>query len=174
VLFPGDLAYGPNVAAARWIADEIAPALRRRAPGRRIVVAGRDASPELREALAAAGVEVRSPVADMREALSGASVVIVPLRSGGGTRLKILEAFGAGRAVVSTALGAEGIEAEHGHHLLIADSAERVAGDVAALLDDPVRRAALAANARALAEERYGWEAIAAALADDLEAVVGP
>jgi glycosyltransferase involved in cell wall biosynthesis len=172
VLFPGDLAYGPNVAAARWIADEIAPALRRRAPGRRIVVAGRDASPELRGALAAAGVEVRSPVADMHEEMSGASVIIVPLRSGGGTRLKILEAFGAGRAVVSTALGAEGIEAEHGRHLLIADSAERVAADVAALLDDPARRGALAAGGRALAEERYGWDAIARALADDLEAVV--
>ena len=174
VLFPGDLAYTPNVAAAHWIADEIAPALRHRAPGRRIVAAGRDASPELRAALEAAGVEVRSPVADMREALAGASVVIVPLRSGGGTRLKILEAFGAGRAVVSTALGAEGIEAEHGQHLLIADSAEALATEVAALLDDPVRRTALGASARALAEESYGWDAIAAALADDLEAVVGP
>jgi glycosyltransferase involved in cell wall biosynthesis len=136
------------------------------------VLAGRDASPELRASLAAAGVEVWSPVADMREVLAGASVVIVPLRSGGGTRLKILEAFGAGRAVVSTALGAEGIEAEHGHQLLIADSAERIAADVAALLDDPARRSALAANGRALAEERYGWDAIAGALVDDLEEVV--
>ena len=174
VLFPGDLAYTPNVAAAHWIADEIAPALRRRAPGCRIGAGGRAASPELGAARGGAGGGGRSAGADMREALAGASVVIVPLRSGGGTRLKILEAFGAGRAVVSTALGAEGIEAEHGQHLLIADSAEAVATEVAGLLDDPARRAALGANARALAEERYGWDAIAAALADDLEAVVGP
>jgi polysaccharide biosynthesis protein PslH len=174
VLFAGDLSYGPNLAAARWIADEIAAALRRRAPDRRIVVAGRDASPELRRQLAEAGVELRSPVADMRAVERGAAVVIVPLRSGGGTRLKIIEAFGAGRAVVSTAIGAEGIQAEHGHHLLIADSAERIAGEVAGLLDDPERRRALAANARALAEERYGWDAIGAAMVQDIESVIAP
>ena len=99
-------------------------------------------------------------------------MVIVPMRSGGLNRIHIQVTDGAGRAVVSTALGAEGIEAEHGHHLLIADSAERIAADVAALLQDPARRAARAANGRALAEERYGWDAIAAALTDDLEAVV--
>jgi len=171
VLFHGDLGYGPNIVAARWIAGEIADALRRRVPGCRLVAAGRNASPELREDLRAAGVEVRSPVADMQEVLREASVVIVPLRSGGGTRLKILEAFGAGRPLVSTALGAEGIEAEHGRHLLIADSAERFAAEVAGLLDDPARRRELAANARRLAEERYGWTAIGSGMLEDLEAV---
>jgi glycosyltransferase involved in cell wall biosynthesis len=172
VLFAGDLGYGPNVVAGTWIASEIAGALRRRVPGVPIVVAGRNAPADMREALAAAGVEVRSPVPDMREVLDGASVVIVPLRSGGGTRLKILEAFGAGRAVVSTALGAEGIEAEHGKHLLIADSAQAIADEVAGLLADAPRRRAMAGAARRLAEERYAWTAIGAAMIEDLEAVV--
>ena len=122
VLFPGDLGYPPNIVASNWIADEIAGAIRARTDRCRLVVAGRDASPELRARLAAADVQVRSPVADMGEMLAESSIVLVPLKGGGGTRLKILEAFGAGRAVVSTRLGAEGIRAEHGRHLLIADT----------------------------------------------------
>jgi polysaccharide biosynthesis protein PslH len=111
-------------------------------------------------------------VADMGEMLSESSIVLVPLKGGGGTRLKILEAFGAGRAVVSTRLGAEGIRAEHGRHLLIADTPEEIADAVAGLLADPARRQELAAAARRLAEERYGWAAIGAGMADDLEALV--
>jgi polysaccharide biosynthesis protein PslH len=131
VLFPGDLGYPPNIVASRWIASEIAPAIRTRTDRCRLVVAGRDASPELRARLGAADVEVRSPVADMGEMLAESSVVLVPLKGGGGTRLKILEAFGAGRAVVSTRLGAEGIQAEDGRHLLIADTPEDIAEAVA-------------------------------------------
>jgi glycosyltransferase involved in cell wall biosynthesis len=172
VLFPGDLGYPPNIVGSLWIAGEIAPAIRARAGRCRLLVAGRDASADLRATLAAANVEVRSPVADMWEVLAESSIVLVPLRSGGGTRLKILEAFGAGRAVVSTRLGAEGIEAEHGRHLLIADTAEGIADAVAGLLADPARRREMAAEARRLAEERYGWAAIGAGMADDLEALV--
>jgi glycosyltransferase involved in cell wall biosynthesis len=169
VLFAGDLSYGPNVDAARWIAAEIAPAIRRRVDCCRIVVAGRSASTGLRAELSAAGVEVWSPVADMKDALAEASVVLVPLRSGGGTRLKVLEAFGAGRAVVSTTLGAEGIAAEHGRHLLIADSPTELVDATVGLLGDPGTRDRLAAEARRLVEDRYGWRAIGAALADDVE-----
>ncbi len=172
VLFPGDLGYPPNIVASNWIADEIAPAIRARTDRCRLVVAGRDASPGLRARLAAANVEVRSPVADMGEMLAESSVVLVPLKGGGGTRLKILEAFGAGRTVVSTRLGAEGIQAEHGRHLLIADTPREIADAVAGLLANPARRRELAGEARRLAEERYGWAAIGAAMADDLEALV--
>ena len=172
VLFPGDLGYPPNIVASAWIAGAIAPAIRARTDRCRLVVAGRDASGDLRATLAAADVEVRSPVADMRDMLATSSVVLVPLKSGGGTRLKILEAFGAGRAVVSTRVGAEGIEAEHGRHLLIADTPEDIADAVIGLLRDPARRRELAAEARRLAEERYGWAAIGAGMADDLEALV--
>lgn len=172
VVFPGDLGYPPNIVAGNWIADEIAPAIRARTDRCRLVVAGRDASSDLRARLAAAGVEVRSPVADMGEMLAESAVVLVPLKGGGGTRLKILEAFGAGRAVVSTRLGAEGIRAEDGRHLLIADTPNDIADAVAGLLADPGRRDELAREARRLAEERYGWAAIGAAMADDLEALV--
>ena len=88
--------------------------------------------------------------------------------------MKILEAFGAGRPVVSTTLGAEGIEAEPGRHLLIADTAEGLADAVAGLLRDPARCQALAHEARRLAEERYGWASIGAGMADDVEALVRP
>ncbi len=172
VLFPGDLGYAPNIVASHWIANEIAPAIRARTDRCRLMVAGRDASDDLRARLGAADVEVRSPVADMGEMLAQSSIVLVPLRGGGGTRLKILEAFGAGRAVVSTRLGAEGIQAEDGRHLLIADTPDDIAGAVAGLLSDPARRRELAAAARRLAEERYGWAAIGAGMADDLEALV--
>lgn len=172
VLFAGDIGYPPNAAAAAWIGREIAPALRRRVPSCRIVVAGRGASDALRRELAGAGVEVHSPVPDMRDELSAATLALVPLRSGGGTRLKILEAFGAGRAVVSTTVGAEGIEAQAGRHLLLADGAQALADAAADLIDDPARRRAMAAEARALAEERYGWSVIGDAVADDLDALV--
>lgn len=172
VLFPGDLGYPPNIVGSNWIADEIAPAIRARTDRCRLVVAGRDASSDLRARLGAADVEVRSPVADMGEMLAESSVVLVPLKGGGGTRLKILEAFGAGRAVVSTRLGAEGIRAEDGRHLLIADTPGDIADAVAGLLADPARREELAREARRLAEEHYGWAAIGAAMADDLEALV--
>ncbi|MGD9695165.1 MAG: glycosyltransferase family 4 protein [Thermoleophilia bacterium] len=172
VAFTGDLSYRPNIDAARWMAAEIAPAIRRRAPGVRLLAAGRDAGQDLRGELAAAGVEVRSPVPDMLDVVREAAVVIVPLTSGGGTRLKILEAFGAGRPVVSTRLGAEGIAAEHGRHLLIADDAEGIAEATARLLADPALRAGLAREARALVEREYGWRAIGDALAQDVEAVL--
>jgi polysaccharide biosynthesis protein PslH len=174
VLFHGDLGYAPNITGARWIADEIAPALRRRGERHRLAIAGRNASDELRAQMAAAEIEVWSPVADMGEMLAKATVVLVPLLSGGGTRLKILEAFGAGRPVVSTTLGAEGIEAEPGRHLLIADTAEGLADAVVGLLRDPARRRALAHEARRLVEERYGWASIGAGMADDVEALVRP
>ena len=105
----------------------------------------------------------------MTETLAEASVILVPLRSGGGTRLKVLEAFGAGRAVVLTTLGAEGIAAEHGRHLLLADSPAELADATVSLLGDRGARERLTAEARRLVEERYGWRAIGAALADDVE-----
>jgi glycosyltransferase involved in cell wall biosynthesis len=164
MLFPGTLSYDPNDDAARWIASEIAPLVRAMRPDCRFLVAGRGAEPSLAAVLRAAGVELRSPVPDMRPVLHEATAVLAPLRSGSGTRLKILEAFAAGRPVVSTTLGAEGLDVEPGRHLLIADTAAETAAAIVRLIDEPELGPRLADAARTLVEQRYGWDAIGAQL----------
>jgi glycosyltransferase involved in cell wall biosynthesis len=102
-------------------------------------------------------IEVTGPVPDAIPALSAARVVVVPLLSGSGTRIKILEAWAAGRAVVSTTIGAEGLGARHGRHLLIADSAEAFAEAVSKLLGDDELRRAIGNSGRALYEQQFTW-----------------
>jgi glycosyltransferase involved in cell wall biosynthesis len=103
-------------------------------------------------------------VADVRPYLEGAAVVIVPVRIGGGTRLKILEAMAMGKAVVSTSLGAEGLDALPERDLCLADDAESFAAQIQRLLDEPERARRLGAAARRLVEARYGWAASVARL----------
>jgi glycosyltransferase involved in cell wall biosynthesis len=112
----------------------------------------------------------------VRPYLERASVVVAPLRLGGGMRVKVAEALAAGKAVVATALAAEGLEANDGNQLLLSEDAEGIADSVVSLLLDPHRRGALAARARAWAVERLAWEAPAMAferLYDSL-AAAGP
>jgi glycosyltransferase involved in cell wall biosynthesis len=103
-------------------------------------------------------------VEDTRPYLQRAEVAVVPLRAGSGTRLKILEAFAAGIPVVSTTIGSEGIAAQHGRHLLIADSAESFCHAVERLHADAGLRAELAGQARRLVKEAYDWDTIAGAV----------
>jgi glycosyltransferase involved in cell wall biosynthesis len=105
-------------------------------------------------------------VEDLIPWYSQAAVTVVPLRAGGGTRLKILESMALGRPVVSTTIGCEGLEVEHNRHILIADTPERFAGCVTRLLLDPALRDRIAAEARRLVEERYNWPAIGKRLLD--------
>jgi glycosyltransferase involved in cell wall biosynthesis len=93
-----------------------------------------------------------------------AAVYVVPLRAGSGTRLKVLEAMALGKAIVTTTIGSEGIELEHGENALFADDAEGFARATVALMDSPERVARMGAAARRLAEARYGWDAIGAQL----------
>jgi glycosyltransferase involved in cell wall biosynthesis len=103
-------------------------------------------------------------VDDIRPHVERAAVVIVPLRIGGGTRLKILEAMAMGKAIVSTTLGAEGLDVAHERDLLLADDAERFAAQIDRLLDDPELASRLGASARRFVEARHGWEASVARL----------
>jgi glycosyltransferase involved in cell wall biosynthesis len=100
-----------------------------------------------------------------------ADVYIVPLRIGGGTRLKIFEAMAMGKAVVSTTIGAEGLPVADGTHLVLADDASAFADSIVALVRDPARRRALEIAARALVIDRYDWSAVAGALEDALVAM---
>jgi glycosyltransferase involved in cell wall biosynthesis len=163
VLFFGLLSTLPNVDGIRWFVQEIWPLVTRGRPDARLKILGKGAPPEV-TALAAPGVEVTGFVEDLRPHLASAAAVVVPLRLGGGTRLKIVEAMAMARPVVSTRLGAEGIDARPGTELLVADTPESFAEAVLELLRDPAAGARLGAAARRLAEEKYSWEGAAAAM----------
>jgi glycosyltransferase involved in cell wall biosynthesis len=163
VLFLGTLSWGPNGSAARFLAG-LAPPLRRMVPGARVVIVGRDPPADVR-ALAGDGVEVAGGVPDVRPYLAGAAVLAVPLDAGGGTRLKILEAFAAGLPVVSTAVGAEGIAADPARHYFRAERPEFIEA-VASVLRDPAGAADRAAAARQLARDHYDWAAIGRRMAE--------
>lgn len=159
VLFTGRLDYPPNAEALLWLLRDIWPQVRRGHPGARLVVVGRGASPEAR-ALAGEDVELAGFVPSVAPLFERASVVVVPMLSGGGTRLKVLDALASGRGLVSTRVGAMGVDVRDGEHALLADSAEDVAAAVVRLLGDVALTRRLGASARRLAEERYEWSAL--------------
>ena len=159
LLFTGTLSYPPNAEALEWLLRGIWPRVRRAAPAARLAVVGPD-PPERARRLADERVTITGWVEQTRPWFEAASVVLVPLRSGGGTRLKVLDGLASGRAMVSTTLGAEGIDARDGEHLLLADGADAFAAAVARALGDPELRARLAARGRRLVEERYDWRAL--------------
>ena len=163
VLFFGLLSTQPNIDGIRWFVQEIWPRITRARPDARLKILGKGAPPEV-QALAAPGIEVTGFVEDLRPHLASAAAVVVPLRLGGGTRLKIVEAMAMARPVVSTTLGAEGIDARPGRELLVADAPEAFATSVVQLLQEPATGARLGSAARRLAEERYSWEGAATAM----------
>jgi sugar transferase (PEP-CTERM/EpsH1 system associated) len=170
VVFTGSMDWLPNADAVQFFCREILPIVREAEPDVMFTIVGRSPTPAVRRLAEDRGVEVTGRVEDVRPYLARSSVYVVPLRIGGGTRLKIFEAMAAGRAVVSTSIGAEGLPVEHGRHLLIADDPGAFARSVIALLRNADSRASLAREARALVTERYDWSAAAlhleASLAD--------
>lgn len=157
VVFNGVLDYRPNLDAAQHLVDEVWPIVRRRRPQARLLIVGRGDEAE-RERLRRPGVELTGEVPDVRPYLAGAAVVIVPIRMGGGTRLKVVEALSMAKAMVSTTLGCEGVNVRHGEHLLVADGAEEFAGAVVKLLEDHRLAAELGRAGRRRMEEEYSWE----------------
>jgi glycosyltransferase involved in cell wall biosynthesis len=156
VLFFGAINYYPNVDGLLYLLHEVWPLLAKSHPRARLKIVGQHPTPEI---LAFRGprVEVSGQVEDVRPHLSSAAVSIAPLRIGGGTRFKILEAMAMARPVVSTPLGAEGIKFESGRHLLLADDAAAFARAVGRILDDAQLANHLASEGRALVEARYSW-----------------
>ncbi|HVL88849.1 MAG TPA: glycosyltransferase family 4 protein [Actinomycetota bacterium] len=162
LLFVGPLSFPPNRDAINWFAHEILPHL----GGVTLTVAGEPAG-----FAAPQGVGLAGRVTDVRHMMARAGAVVVPLRSGSGTRLKILEALAMGKAVISTRIGAEGLEVQHDRDLLLADDPRAFADAVRRVLGDATLRARLGANGRALVERRYRWQdtvrAVEAALAGE-------
>jgi polysaccharide biosynthesis protein PslH len=163
ILFFGAIDYFPNVDALLFLLREVWPLLERSHPDARLKIVGQNPT---REILGFRGprVEVTGRVDDIRPHIASAAVTVAPLRVGGGTRLKILEALAMARPVVSTALGAEGILAEPGHHLLLAEGAPGLAAALGRVLDDPGLGARLGTEGRRLVAERYSWDASARVL----------
>jgi glycosyltransferase involved in cell wall biosynthesis len=163
VVFFGLLSFVPNVDAVIHFVQDIWPRIAEVNPEARCKIIGCRPPPSLL-ALAGPRIELTGFVSDLRPHLAAAAVVVVPLRLGGGTRLKIVEAMAAGKAIVSTTLGAEGIEAVPGHNLLVEDEPAAFAGAVNRLMAEPGLAARIGKSARQLAVERYAWSGAARAL----------
>jgi glycosyltransferase involved in cell wall biosynthesis len=154
----------PNEDAMLWFCREIFPRIRADEPKASIVIVGRAPTPAVHRLASDHGVTVTGRVDDVRPYMKEAAAYVVPLRIGGGTRLKIFEAMAMGKAIVSTAVGAEGLPVTDGRDVLIADEPRAFASAVVALLRDVDRRRALEQAARALVVERYDWSAVAGEL----------
>ena len=161
IVFSGSMDWFPNEDAMLHFMDAILPRVREVMPDVTVTIVGRNPSERLRTAAKKASVEVTGTVPDVRPFVHRAAVYIVPLRIGGGTRLKIYEALAMGKAVVSTHIGAEGLPLEEGTHIVRADEPGDFARTVLDLLENPVRRAALGDAGRALTEQRFSWAQVA-------------
>ncbi|HVX67010.1 MAG TPA: glycosyltransferase [Bryobacteraceae bacterium] len=171
LVFVGSMDWLPNIDGMLWFVREVLPVIRQRRPACSLAIAGRMPPPKI-QALATQlpGVRVTGTVPDVRPYLWGSAVSIVPLRIGGGTRLKIYEAMAAGVPVVSTTVGAEGLDVHPPADIRIADTAADFAGQCLALLDDAAARAAMARAAREMVEANFSWEHVAACFSQTLEA----
>jgi polysaccharide biosynthesis protein PslH len=161
LLFAGTMDYGPNVDGAVFFCREVWPKIREADPDVTLTIAGARPAPEVLALGTLPGVTVKGFVEDMRPCLWQAAVSVVPLRGGGGTRLKILEAMAAGAPVVSTSIGAEGLEVADGENIVLADRPDHFAEEVVALLRDAERGKKLCTAARQMVESCYDWAAIA-------------
>ena len=169
VIFTASFDYYPNVQGALHFAEHIWPLIQRARPEATWHLVGRNPPAEIMRLGDLPGVTVTGSVPEIQPHLAAAQVAIVPLLTGAGTRLKILEALSMRRAVVSTALGCEGIDCIPGKHLLVADAPEAFAAAVVDLLGDPVRRESLGDEGCALVRERYSWDSCGAQMLAALE-----
>lgn len=172
LIYNGALTYGANLDAVRWFASDIYPLLNEARAGIKLRVTGRADGADLSGVIDCPGIELTGYVADIRGLLAQSAACVVPLRQGGGSRLKILEAMAAGVPVVSTSVGAEGIDVSEGEHLLIADSPKDFASAIDRLLSDPRLAQGLAKRARQLVEEQYSWREIGEAFVRVVEDAV--
>jgi sugar transferase (PEP-CTERM/EpsH1 system associated) len=169
MVFTGSMDWLPNEDAMVFFCREVLPIIRAEEPGVRLTIVGRAPTPTVRSLADGASIEVTGGVADVRPYMKDAAVYIVPLRIGGGTRLKIFEAMAMGKAVVSTAVGAEGLPVTNGEQIMLADDPRTFAGAVVRLMRDLDRRRQIESAARALVVEHHDWSAVAGALEDALK-----
>ncbi len=170
LVFVGSMDWMPNVDGVRYFIREVLPLIRRRRPGATVAIAGRTPPPEI-VALAHddPGIRITGTVPDIRPYLWGAAVSIVPLRVGGGTRLKIYESMAAGVPVVSTSVGAEGLEVHPPDDIRIADRPEGFAAHCLELLEDREAAGRIASRGREMVAANFSWPQVAREFARILE-----
>lgn len=164
LVFTGSMDWLPNEDAMIFFCREVLPLIRAEEPETTLSIVGRAPTPPVVRLGREPGITVTGRVDDVRPHIAPASVYVVPLRIGGGTRLKIFEAMAMGKAVVSTDVGAEGLPVRGGEHVVLANSPREFAAGVVQLMRDVDRRRSLEAAARTLVVERYDWSAAAGEL----------
>lgn len=167
ILYLGSLDWRPNLDAVEMLIGRIFPQILADEPDARLCIVGRNPPPKLVEQLAGRpGIELHADVPDVRPFLHQSALMVVPLRIGGGSRLKILEAFAAGLPVISTRVGAEGLKVRDGAHLVVVEKIEQMAAAIVASLRDQATGLARAKLGRRLVEEAYDWDVLADRLGD--------
>jgi len=164
IVFVGSMDYHANIDGAVNFAREVWPRLRERRPELVLTIVGKEPTPEVRDLAQIPGIEVTGTVDDVRPFYREAIAAVVPLNVGGGSRLKILEAMAAGVPVVSTTLGAEGLEVQHDENILIADTNEQFLEAIISLVTIKARHNHLVVAGRALVSRRYDWSSLGASL----------
>ncbi len=163
LVFVGSMNYSACVDAMLYFCREILPLIRRQIKDIEVWIVGRDPVPEIK-AMEGNGVHVTGWIDDVQPYYSQSTICIVPLRAGGGTRLKILEAMALGRPVVSTSIGCEGLDVVDGEHIFIADTPQAFATKTIRLLEETALREKMICQARQLVEDRYDWDSITQSL----------
>jgi sugar transferase (PEP-CTERM/EpsH1 system associated) len=160
LLFTGKMDFRPNVDAALWFGQQVLPLIQSQRPGTTFAIVGQRPHPRLEVLRHKPGITITGTVADVRPYIAGATVYVAPLRVGGGTRLKLLEAMAMGKAIVSTTVGAEGFPVGQGQELVLADDPAEFAQATLDLLENPLRRSELGPAGQAFAHANYGWDTL--------------
>jgi glycosyltransferase involved in cell wall biosynthesis len=166
LIYPGAVTYDANYDAVSYFIHQVLPLVRQQIPDAQFTITGSTGSVDVRDLAAQPGVAFAGYLPEVAPAIRSSWAVVVPLRKGGGTRLKILEAMALGTPVISTCKGAEGLSVHSGEDILLADTPGEMAQAVVMLLNDPALRARLSHNGRALVEREYDWRKIASRLND--------
>jgi polysaccharide biosynthesis protein PslH len=175
IVFTGSMDWMPNEDGMVWFVEEILPRIERAVPEATLTIVGRN--PTSRVKALADGrprISVTGTVPDVRPYLEAASVVVVPLRVGGGTRIKIYEAMGMERAVVSTTIGAEGLDVRDGKHIVLADDPDAFADAVIGLLRSPERAADIGHASASHVRTHFGWASVAEQFAERCSTAASP
>lgn len=172
LVYHGALTYNANFDAMKYFVDEIFPEVSRQIPDVKLRITGKTDGVAVDQLLQYEGVELTGYLEDIRPTVASSWVCVVPLRVGGGTRLKILEAMALGTPVISTTKGAEGLNITAGEHLLIADTPEEFAAATVRLLKDPMMRERISQNAAQRVRESYDWVPIGKNLCTMIEVLV--
>jgi len=172
LVFVGSMNYLPNVDAAKFFVKEVLPLIAAEVPDVTLTIVGTRPSAVVRRLADDPRVRVTGQVEDVRPYYAGAVAAVIPLRAGGGVRMKILEGMALGVPMISTTIGAEGLDLEHDRELLIGDTSQQLASEAIRVLRDPALAERLAKQARETAVRRFSWESVVKVLEGVYESLV--